>query len=105
MSRDRQKTRACRRPRGIHNQSIDQAGPVYRHRLAWHWYFRISLLVDVYYLFDASNPFDISRRRISKSADHRQLSREDANINNFLCRVPADIVRRYYPYEQAALIR
>jgi len=26
MSRDRQKTRACRRPRGIHNQSIDQAG-------------------------------------------------------------------------------
>jgi len=28
MSRDRQKTRACRRPRGIHNQSIDQAGPV-----------------------------------------------------------------------------
>lgn len=35
-------------------------------------YFRISLLADVYYLFAASNPFDIPRRRINKSADHRQ---------------------------------
>lgn len=51
-------------------------------------YFRISLLADVYYLFAASNPFDIPRWRINKSADHRGprtgLSREDANINNSL---------------------
>lgn len=61
------------RPRGIHNHRSDRSGwtRVETQTRCTARYFRLSLLADVYYLFAASNPFDIPRRRINKSADHR----------------------------------
>jgi len=52
-------------------------------RVARRGYFRISLLAGVYYLFAVPNPFDIPRRRINRSADHRVRSARfpRANVN------------------------
>lgn len=65
-------------------------------------YFRISLLAHVYYLFVAPNPFDIPRRRINRSADHRVCAQVDFHalisiyINSFYprCALLASISSR-----------
>lgn len=107
MSRDRQKIQfPVDLAESIIIESSDRSdGRVIQTQTCVARYFRISLLADVYYLFAASNPFDIPRRRINRSADHRggcgPVSRENANINNSLCRAG----RRYYPNERAAIIR
>jgi len=63
-------------------------------RVARRGYFRISLLAGVYYLFAASNPFDIPRRRVNRSADHRvcpaQFPRANVNVLIPLGRVDID---------------
>lgn len=107
----RRRRQACRAIVRRHEFAIDLAESIIIDQASPRWtrvqtstgvarYFRISLFADVYYLFAASNPFDIPRRRINKSADHRgPVSCEDANINNFLCRMRrrlisfADIIR------------
>lgn len=110
MSRDRQKIRfPVDLAESIIIESSDRSdGRVVQTQTCVARYFRISLLADVYYLFAASNPFDIPRRRINRSADHRggcgPVSRENANINNFLCRagryrspILSEWTGRYYP--------
>lgn len=110
MSRDRQKIRfAVDLAESIIIESSGRSdGRVVQTQTCVARYFRISLLADVYYLFAASNPFDISRWRINRSADHRGAAGQFLAKTLILIipfAVPADIVRRYYPNERAAIIR
>jgi hypothetical protein len=65
-------------------------------RVARRGYFRISLLASVYYPFAAPNPFDIPRRRVNRSADHRVRPARfpRANVNILIPLGRADIDSR-----------